>query len=697
MLRKNHSRMRKVLPDVDRVLAQLLIAILMIACDLSAQSLVLQDSNSYLRNGKEKEWATFPDVVREKQLVLPFEWNAGTEQATLSLRQFDVRQNWRILLNDKDIGGLVVDEKDINSYFSIPANSLRKGHNTLVIKANDATPDDILMGHLQIDSRSLKDILSEVSVEITVIGEDQNKTVPSRITIIDHNRVLQTISTKTNEGVAVRPGYVYTAHGKTTVLLPAGQYTIYAGRGFEYSIDSLVTTLKAGQHIEHTFRIRKEVETSGWISSDTHVHTFTYSRHGDATLEERAITLAAEGIELPVITDHNQNIDISPVARATDVSAYFTPVTGDELTTRFGHFNIFKTDSKEAAFNPDIQSWNDIVSKIKNSDNHLAVILNHARDIHNEFTPFDPSHHISSAGYSTLNWALPANAMEVMNSGSQQTNIINLYNDWFGMLNHGRFLTPVGSSDSHDVSRFTVGQGRTYILSGSESPSDINVDQAIKNFIEGKVLVSLGLLTKLKVAGTYGPGDLCPRKNNIDVSVEVLGPGWAQAQRVSLYINGVKLEDRKIKNSRAAGQKWKGVWSIPAPAHDIFIVAIADGNGAGMPYWPLAEPYQPMSPEWTPTLIGSTGAVWIDVDGDGKRTSAFDYAQKVVGQAKGDLQKLVKLLSSYHESIAIQAAVLLWTEGVDLKSEKIQKLMKTAAPAIRNGFDRVIKETEMLR
>jgi hypothetical protein len=107
---------------------------------------------------------------------------------------------------------------------------------------------------------------------------------------------------------------------------------------------------------------------------------------------------------------------------------------------------------------------------------------------------------------------MPANAMEVINSGSQQTNIMNLYNDWFGMLNHGNFLTPVGSSDSHDVSRFTVGQGRTYILSSSENPSAINIDEAIRNFIDGKVLVSLGLLTKVRVAGSYGPGDLVPRK-----------------------------------------------------------------------------------------------------------------------------------------------------------------------------------------
>jgi hypothetical protein len=132
---------------------------------------------------------------------------------------------------------------------------------------------------------------------------------------------------------------------------------------------------------------------------------------------------------------------------------------------------------------------------------------------------------------------------------------MTLYNDWFGMMNHGYYLTPVGSSDSHDVSRFTVGQGRTYIKTSDANASALDVGDAIRNFIEGKVLISLGLLTKVSVNGKYGPGDLCPSKNNSDdVSIEVLGPSWAHAERVSLYVNGVKVKEEKITNPKASGQ-----------------------------------------------------------------------------------------------------------------------------------------------
>jgi hypothetical protein len=471
---------------------------------------------------------------------------------------------------------------------------------------------------------------------------------------------------------------------------------LYAGRGFEYSVDSLQVELKRGDNLSHTFQIKREVETSGWISSDTHIHTFTHSGHGDATIEERAITIAGEGIELPIMTDHNQNIDISAAAKSTGVSKYFTPVTGNEVTTKVGHFNVFQTDSQRPPINSNVESWDDVAEAIDNDNGRLAVILNHARDIHNGFRPFDPSHHISSAGISTLDWTFPANAMEVFNSGSQQSNIMTLFNDWFGMINHGQNLTPVGSSDSHDVSRFTVGQGRTYIKSNDDDVSGIDIGNAITNFIHGKVMVSLGLLTKIVAGGSYGPGDLCPRSDSTNVSIEVWGPSWADAERVTLYLNGVKLKEELIPNSKAGGLKWRGQWRISLPKHDVFLVAIAEGGGRHMPYWPIAKPYQPVSIEWEPRLIGSTGAVWIDGDGDGRRTSARDYAIKLLQRTKNDPRKTIKLLSSYHESISIQAAALIWKNGTDLNGQQLQQVLKDSNESVKRGFAVTANEEKLI-
>src|SRR5262249_3537345 len=231
--------------------------------------------------------------------------------------------------------------------------------------------------------------------------------------------------------------------------------------------------------------------------------------------------------------------------------------------------------------------------------------------------------------------------------------------DWFGLLNRGHFLTPLGASDSHDVSRFIIGQGRTYIRSKAKQPGAIDVEEAVMSLREGRVLVSCGLLTEITVNDRYGPGDLVPAKGDVKVAVRVRGPGWTTAERVELYANGIKIREAIIKDGGKAGVKWSGEWVLPSFRHDVFLVAVATGPGRGSLPGPIAKPYQPTSPVAEPRVIGSTGAVWLDADGDGQRTSAHGYAERVLRDAGGDWRKGIAALSEYDEGVAAQAAALL--------------------------------------
>ena len=51
---------------------------------------------------------------------------------------------------------------------------------------------------------------------------------------------------------------------------------------------------------------------------------------------------------------------------------------------------------------------------------------------------------------------------------------LELFRDWCGLINHGMKVTPVGSSDSHDVTRYIVGQGRTYIAADDKDVSKLD-------------------------------------------------------------------------------------------------------------------------------------------------------------------------------------------------------------------------------
>lgn len=659
------------------------------------QITVLEGSMHHLRNGVEQEWAEFPVDAREKKLVVHFDGAKNRVARTLSLRQYEVKQHWKILLNGKQVGSLQEDEKDMVVYYNISPGSIVDGQNELLIECDASSSDDIKVGDLRLYDTPLVQLLSQSSLEIDVRAQETNDLIPARLTILNSDGILQSVISPEATLLAIRPGFVYSANGKALITMPGGHYRIYAGRGFEYNIDSVTVDIRPGERIRRSFHLKREVNTDGWVSCDTHIHTVTHSSHGDATIEERAITIAGEGIELPVLTDHNINVDITQAAREKHVLSYFTPLVGNELTTKVGHFNLFQTMAGVPVIDHEVENWNDVAVRVDSASSIQAVVLNHARDIHHGFRPFGSERHLSNAGTSNEDWRFPANAMEVINSGSQQTDMMQLFYDWFGMLNRGHFLTPVGSSDSHDVSRFIVGQGRTYIKVDDRDAGKINVDAAIKSFRDGKVMVSLGLMTKILV-NNYGPGDLAPGTNSATVTVEVAGPSWTKVNCVSLYANGNKIKEEKIPDGSNGGSKWKRSWNISIPEHDVYFVAIAEGPGDGMAFWPIAKPYQPASISWTPKLVGSSGAVWIDGDKNGKRNAAHDYAQQILRSSNGDIKKIIKRLSGFDEAVAVQAAALLWKQGINLTSAEIAAALNVAAESTQRGFATVIREISLL-
>jgi hypothetical protein len=664
----------------------------LVAClgtgSVSAETTVLTPRLHHLRATTEREWSDFPAKAESHTLSLPFQAKRNEGEWTLRLRQQDVKQTWKVLLNGKELGRLLQDENDTVLYLKVPPRWLLAGENKLLIEQIGKVPDDVRVGEITLHDRPVARVLGEATVELSLqeVGlPGKPAAIPGRFTILTRGGALMTVGAASEGGLAVRPGVVYTGTGKARFGLPAGDYTIHAGRGFAYGIDTVRLTLKAGDRVSRTLSIKREVPTPGYVSCDTHIHTLTFSGHGDSTDDERALTIAGEGIDLPISTEHNRQVDYHATAVTQGVRRYFTPVVGNEVTTAVGHFNIFPV--KAGGPVPDHQSkdWKTVFRGIERTKAKV-VILNHPRDIHSGYRPFGPEHHLALTGANLDGWELKANSMEVVNSGAQQTDFMRLYHDWFGLLNRGLMLTPVGSSDSHDVSRFLVGQGRTYIRSRSERPDRIDVDEAIDNFLAGKVLVSCGLLAEITVNDRYGPGDLAPVKGEVKVAVRVRGPGWTTADRVELYANGRKVREAKITDGSRGGVKWSGEWKLPRPRHDVYLVAIASGPGVESLHWPIAKPYQPTSRQVKRRVIGSTGAVWLDGDGDGKRTSARGYAERLFREAGGRWAKLLPCLARYDEAVAVQAAELMRASGVALEDKAVLTASREAGAHVERAL-----------
>jgi hypothetical protein len=212
----------------------------------------------------------------------------------------------------------------------------------------------------------------------------------------------------------------------------------------------------------------------------------------------------------------------------------------------------------------------------------------------------------------------------------------------------------------------------------------------------------MGLFCEIVVAGRDGPGDLVHTTEELDVAVRVLGPSWTSAANLTLYANGVKIREAEIAepDSSLPGVKWQGTWRLPKFQHDVHLAAIATGPGVQEPFWPTPRPYQPTSPVWNSYVVGSTGAVWVDADGSGDFTSAFEYASRLVAEFADDFPRLMKQLAEYDEAVAAQAARILHVRKLKTLGELLEAAVHTDSQSIKDGFRAYVdawKETETAR
>ena len=587
---------------------------------------VLDEALYHLRVGDTAEWSDYATTPHGPSYEQTFESESNDVPWTLQWRQQDVKTRWSVCLNGEVIGALLEDEQDQLHWLEIPTGAIRAGENRLAIiqqVGGALKVDDIRVGEFMLHPGPAAQVYSESALAFSIRDRDTGALLPGRITITRKDGARVPLGSRSDATMAIRTGVVYTATGQGRVMLPAGRYEIYGGRGFEYSLAQETITVAPGAMTTVDLTLRREVPTEGYVACDPHIHTVTHSGHGDATMEERMITLVGEGIELPIATDHNVHIDYEATARSVGVRSHFTPVIGNEVTTSVGHFNIFPVVAGAPVPDANGKHWDDVFRAIGETPGVRAIILNHARDIHSGFRPFGPAVYDETTGRNRNGWRLQANAMEIINSGATQTDLLQLTRDWMTQLNSGHRMTPVGSSDSHDVTRYIVGQGRTYIRVDDSDPGKIDVNAAMDGFVAGQVMVSYGLLVEMTVNERYRSGEVVPLDGDTDeltVDIRVLGPHWVEADRVQVYQNGKLLREESIARGedQPQGVIWTGQWTIAHPQRDVHLVAIATGPGMEGPWWPMAKPYQPTTPDFEARAFGCSGAVWIDGDGDGK-------------------------------------------------------------------------------
>ena len=597
----------------------------------AGEPFVIEADFLHLRNAEPREWSRFAEKADGDRLHIRFDLTAPERLKILTLRQEETKHAWTIELNGQKLGALPRDHHHLEHGIAVPPGLLKAAGNVLEISTGATPGDDIRLGDIALHD-GMEVLVDEARAEllfqqrgyrralpvmtatltVTALEAGSGKGLPCRFTIIDaETGALAFVGAESDDKAAIREGIVYTLDGRAEIRLAGNaarprRYEVYCGRGFEYSLGRGEIIIDGDdQRRELGFTLSREVPTPGLVASDPHLHTYEFDRHGDCNLTERLISIAGEGVELPVSTAHDKHIDYREEAVRIGATRWFTPVAGCEVTTSLGHFNAFPVEPGSQPAEHKLRPWPQIFANIYGTPGVRVCILNHGRDVHRGFRPLDAANFDRVTGTFSNGWKLEANAMELVNSGAQQTDPLELVRDWFALLRSGHRIAGIGSSDSHTVNFAIPGQGRTYLEAPDDDPGAIPIDAAIESVLSGRTWVSFGLLARLDASG-----------DGKSVEVKVLGPGWTKADRVRVFRNGEEVVNLGVGSADGSrpGVKWERRFTVAelgAKTGD-FLCAVATGPGITGSWWAIMPPYQPTSPDFSPFVMGISPAVWVE-------------------------------------------------------------------------------------
>ena len=468
-------------------------------------------------------------------------------------------------------------------------------------------------------------------VDITTTDVDGHP-IPAKLVLEPTSVTRPNLPTVLGEMWDRQPLVVFSADGTASVPVFPGGWHVTFSRGFEYDRPTVDVTAPAGGSATAAATLHHVVDTTGWVSGDFHVHA-QYSPDGDDLLPLKVKAFAAEGVEVPVSTEHEFIGDFGPAATALGMGPFMHTIAGTELTTTgTGHFNIFPllpdpTKLNHGAFNWYNRTIPNVMDEARlrlTADGDPPIIqMNHPRTTGMDYlgaVGFVASlFSVTKATEFTTKW----DSMEVWNGGPIQffegcpdasdTGCVkpstpSAY-DWFAFLNHGFKITGTGNSDSHNATFSEVGYPRTYVQVGTDDPLQITDKKVTDAIRAGKVTISGGPFLNISAGGVGIGGTV--HGSPVHLRVQVQAPAWmGPLKRVDVWIG----DDTIAAGGRVAttldmanGVTLDTTVDVPVTASNRWILATVRGpiNTAtrlSTALWPVVEsglpPYAITNPIW---------------------------------------------------------------------------------------------------
>ncbi|HUH02021.1 MAG TPA: CehA/McbA family metallohydrolase [Kofleriaceae bacterium] len=407
--------------------------------------------------------------------------------------------------------------------------------------------------------------------------------------------------------------------GESTLRVPVGTWRVVVSRGYEYEIHDEEVTVTADATAEVAAVLDRVVDTTGVLCADYHVHTNRSADSGDPA-PLKVASAVADGLELPIRSEHEYAEDFQPVVEALGMQAWAKGMTSVELTTMeaFGHFGVLPIDPDPSEVNGGTPAWQtfpsaadpdapvvtlepvELFAQVRARPEQPIIIINHPRGGANYFDYAGYDNTTGMAFFPTL-WDEQFEVVEVFNDSSWTRNRNGTVADWLSFLNNGRRVFAVGSSDSHGVSSSPVGYPRTCLALGTDDPAAVTPGMVRDATAAGHATISGGIYLDASV-GNAGPGDeVTGASATTMVQVKVQAASWVDVDWIEIVVDGETVDTIAILPQDADPGEPTIRFDAPiaiqvAPGAGSYVIVAAYGDEALEPVHPGRQPFAVTNP-----------------------------------------------------------------------------------------------------
>jgi hypothetical protein len=382
-------------------------------------------------------------------------------------------------------------------------------------------------------------------------------------------------------------------------------------------------TIEASKTLNLTEILNRVVNTTGYLSTDTHVHA-SPSPDNTISIKDRIITVAAEGLDISITTDHEFLNSWQSGIDEAGLNSFLINYPGEEVTAGLPeHHNMYCVEPDYTInarggyvkwFGKDIEE----LHKAMRERGAPIIQINH------------PYEYMRNIGFDnekckpTLNdptklgfksdaklWDWDFDVWEMMNGAQNPFNTENggrgTFDNFMSFINHGYLKTAVGASDAHNWD--LPGTPRIFFVSDTDDPTKSNKEKFIDSLKKGKVIISTGAFAEILVNNSATVGDLVTDTDKeVDVRIKIQALPDIDVTHFVVFVNCDSVATVKATNPDSL-VKYDDTIKVSVEKDSSIVVA---GFGKKR----LPQGFAQFNPTNVPRFF--INPVYIDVDGNGK-------------------------------------------------------------------------------